>query len=112
MGQVTVNIAGRAYALGCRDGDEAHLSGLADGLDRRADDLTRQLGPMSEARLLLMTALLVADQLHDTKSGEPGAVSDIHVPGNGRNAAQDPTVSARLGALLARAEALATRLDS
>lgn len=101
MGQVNVHIAGRTYALGCRDGDEGHITALAEGLGQRADDLTRQLGQMSEARLLLMTALMVADQLHDSRSGKETPA-----------AAPDPAISARLNALVSRAEALATRLDA
>ena len=63
MSEVTVDIAGRAYRLGCGEGEEEHLTGLGAMLDTDARGLLRQFGQMSEGRLLLMTALMVADRL-------------------------------------------------
>jgi len=95
MGQVTVEIGGRTYPLSCRDGDEPHLGALAAGIAEKAERLTGQLGAMSEARLLLMAALMVADELHEAKKGHfDAAPPDL-----------------RLAALVARAEALATTLQ-
>jgi cell division protein ZapA len=95
MGQVIVAIGGRNYPLSCRDGDEPHLIALAAGIAAKADVLTGQLGQMSEARLLLMAALMIADELHEARQGHFG------------KAPADP----RLAALLARAEALAAKLE-
>ncbi len=95
MGQVTVEIGGRTYPLSCRDGDEPHLAALAAGIATKADRLTGQLGQMSEARLLLMAALMIADELHEAQKGHFGA------------APPDP----RLEALVTRAEALAASLQ-
>jgi cell division protein ZapA len=94
MGQVNVVIGGRTYPLSCRDGDESHLTTLAAGIAAKADSLAAQLGQMSEARLLLMAALMIADELHEARKGNFGA------------APPDP----RLAALVERAEALADAL--
>lgn len=105
MGQVIVEIGGRSYTLSCRDGDENHLSELGSGIARKADDLTKSLGPMSEARLLLMAALMVADELHDLRAGKmPPQVSP--------QPEADRATNDRLAALLARTEQLAISLDS
>ncbi len=95
MGQVIVEIGGHNYPLSCRDGDEPHLSSLAAGIAEKAARLTGQLGAMSESRLLLMTALLIADELHEARAGHFAAASP------------DPA----LDALVARAEAMAQRLS-
>jgi cell division protein ZapA len=95
MGQVIVEIGGRNYPLSCRDGDEPHLTALAAGIAAKAAQLTAQLGQMSEARLLLMAALVIADELHEARAGNFGA------------SPPDP----RLDALVARAEALAGALQ-
>ncbi|WP_416908133.1 MAG: cell division protein ZapA [Polymorphobacter sp.] len=100
MAQVTVEIAGRSYPLSCRDGDEPHLESLAASLARKADGLLASLGPMSEARLMLMTALMVADELHDSRAGK----APPPLPA-------DPAADARLAALTARIEALTARLE-
>jgi cell division protein ZapA len=105
MGQVVVEIGGRGYTLSCRDGDESHLTELASGIAKKADDLTQSLGPMSEARLLLMAALMVADELHELRGGKLPA--NMHQRGD-----LDPETTDRLTALLARTERLAGNLDS
>ena len=94
MGKVSVDIGGRSYPLSCRDGDEPHLRELAAGIADKAARLTSQIGQMSEARLLLMAALMIADELHEARKG------DFSVAG------PDP----QLEVLVARAEALAASL--
>lgn len=105
MGQVAVEIGGRSYPLSCRDGDEDHLIELAAGIDQKAVNLTRSLGSMSEARLLLMVALMVADELDDVRRGK--------LPSWSPPRPADPELVARhrLGALVARAEELADRVS-
>jgi cell division protein ZapA len=104
MGNVVVEIGGRTYPLSCRDGDEAHLSELAAGIAQKADGLTQSLGSMSEARLLLMAALMVADELHDLRSGKmPSWIAT--------RPTVETDVTERLSALLERAERLAESLD-
>lgn len=68
MSEVTVEVAGRAYRLGCGEGEEQHLTGLAAMLDSEARALVRQFGQMPEGRLLLMTALMIADRLAETEA--------------------------------------------
>lgn len=104
MGQVIVDIGGRNYPLSCRDGDEPHLSALAAGIAEKAEKLTAQLGQMSEPRLLLMAALMIADELHEAKNGHFDA-APIAAPAT---APLDP----RLAALVSRAEALAAALQA
>ena len=68
MAEVTVEIAGRSYRLGCGEGEEEHLAGLAALIDAEARNLQKQFGNMQEARLFLMTSLLVADRLADAEA--------------------------------------------
>ncbi len=67
MPEVTVDVAGRSYRLGCGPDEEEHLTGLAAKLDTEARGLLRQFGQMSEGRLLLMTALMIADRLAEAE---------------------------------------------
>jgi len=68
MSEVTVEVAGRAYRLGCGEGEEQHLTALATVLDTEARALVRQFGQMPEGRLLLMTALMISDRLAETEA--------------------------------------------
>jgi cell division protein ZapA len=63
MGQVTVSVNGRDYAIACADGEEGHIADLAVYVDHHARTLAQKLGPVTEARLLLMAALTIADEL-------------------------------------------------
>jgi len=67
MSEVTVDVAGRSYRLGCGPDEEKHLTDLATMLDGEARGLLRQFGQMSEGRLLLMTALMIADRLAEAE---------------------------------------------
>lgn len=63
MGQVTVKVNGRDYAVGCDDGEEQHILYLAEFVDKRLRELVARLGPLAESRSLLLAALMVADDL-------------------------------------------------
>ena len=70
MAQITVNVAGKSYPLACADGDEERITSLANYVDSKAQELTGKLGHVSETRLILMAAVLIADELHDNLEGK------------------------------------------
>ncbi len=76
MGQVTVTLNGRSYKLRCGDGEEPRLLELAAYVDNRLGQLTAQFGPVGDERILVMTALMIADDLFDAKVAL-GAASSI-----------------------------------
>jgi cell division protein ZapA len=63
MAQVTVTVNGRPYQMGCDDGEEGHVRELAAFIDSHVQNLVREVGQVGEARLLLMAAMLVSDEL-------------------------------------------------
>jgi cell division protein ZapA len=65
MAQVSVRINGRHYQVACEDGQEAHLQKLAAYIDERVGELVRDVGQVGDARLLVMSSLLIADELAD-----------------------------------------------
>ncbi len=67
MAQINVMVGGRAYSLACRDVEEDRLTRLANHINTKAEDLSNTLGQMAEPRMLLMSALLVADELFETR---------------------------------------------
>jgi cell division protein ZapA len=70
MAQVTLRINGYAYVLGCADGEEAHLQAMANEVDERIATIRQQSGTSGEARMLLMAALTLADDLYEHRRGE------------------------------------------
>lgn len=68
MAQVTIEINGKPYTVGCEDGQEGHLRELAALFDRQVSIVAQEVGPLGETRLMLMGALLLSDELADTKA--------------------------------------------
>ena len=68
MGQVSVTVNGRSYTVACDDGQEDHVTELAQYIDSHVTELTESVGQVGDARLLLMASLLVADELSEMVS--------------------------------------------
>jgi cell division protein ZapA len=68
MAQVNVEVNGRPYAVGCEDGQEAHLLELARIFDSQVRHVAEDMGQLGDSRLFLMGALLLADELADAKA--------------------------------------------
>ena len=73
MGQVTITIDKREYAIKCGDGEEAHIIKLSRILDEKAKLLNQSVGLINENMMLAMVGLLLADELEDLKAGKGGA---------------------------------------
>jgi cell division protein ZapA len=74
MGEVSVRVNGRAYPVGCEDGQEQHVLDLAQMFDEHVSQVARDVGQLGETRLFLLGALLLADELAETR-GRLAAVS-------------------------------------
>ena len=68
MGEVTLKINGRNYAVVCDDGEEPHLTRLGALINQRIEDLIALVGQVDEPRLLVMTGLLIADELSEANA--------------------------------------------
>lgn len=67
MSQVTIEVNGRPYTVGCEDGQEAHLVDLARMFDRQVRQVSAEMGQLGDTRLFLMAALLLADEMTDVR---------------------------------------------
>ena len=68
MPLVNVMVNERSYAIACDEGQEEHLRELAAHVDAKARDLLKIAGQPGEQRLLLMAALLIADEYFDAQA--------------------------------------------
>jgi cell division protein ZapA len=112
MAQVAVKVNGYAYTVGCEDGQEAHLQAMAAQVDSRIDSIKALGGNSGEVRLLLLAALLMADEIHDIRI-EMDALREA--AGRPRSTSSDAKAEAdmakRLGKLATRAEQIAATLE-
>jgi len=65
MPLVNVMVNNRAYTIACDDGEEDHLRSLAGHVDVKVKELLASVGQVGDQRLLLMAALLIADEHHE-----------------------------------------------
>ena len=65
MGEVVVKVNGRDYPLSCTDGEEPRIRRLAQYVDGKVGEFAKGLGQAGELRLLLLAALVIADELSD-----------------------------------------------
>ena len=101
MSNVTLTIGGRFYSVACGEGEEAHIEALGRTIDGKLHGMPN-LGGQSEARTLLFAALLLADELHELRSGAAPAAE-------GPESAHAADALERLADTL---EGLATRLEN
>jgi cell division protein ZapA len=78
MAQVTIEVNGRPYIVGCEDGQENHLAQLASLFDRQVRQVSDSVGQLGETRLFLMGALLLADELADTRARLAQAQNELN----------------------------------
>lgn len=105
MAQVTLRINGYAYTVGCRDGEEQHLQAMAAQVERRIDRIKASAGQSGEARMLVMAALLMADDLFELE--QRVKVAEAGIPATG-----DPKLGRRLSRMARRAEEIAAGLEA
>ena len=76
MAQVNVSVNGQSYRIACEDGQEDRLIDLATMVDEKVLELVNQIGQVGSNRLLVMAALIIADELVDLKN-EAGSSQEL-----------------------------------
>jgi len=107
MAQVTITINGRNYPVACNAGEEGRIGELARYVDDKVKGFAKEFGAVGEARLLLLTALILADELaeaREAQNGHPAA-------GNGAAPAAE-SLAGGIDDLALRIEAIAARLET
>ncbi len=108
MAQVTVKINGYSYTVGCEDGQEGHLMAMAAQVESRIDSIKALGSSSGENRLLVLAALLMADELHDVRA-EADKLRDVVLKaGRGKSEAES---ARKISKLAARAEQIANGLE-
>lgn len=103
MAQVTLRINGYAYTIGCQDGEEKHLEAMGAEVSRRIDGVRLAAGPSGEARMLVMAALLMADDIFEMRSRLEAVAGPQKA---------DPKLGRKLSRMAKRAEEIAEGLET
>ncbi|TCL09682.1 cell division protein ZapA [Shimia isoporae] len=123
MPEVQIEVGGRIFEVACQEGEQHFLESAAKMLDAEARVLVGQAGRVPEARMLLMSGLMLADKtagvedklremeaklaaaekaLEEVKAAGPEQVEVAVVPSE---------VTDKLAELAARAEAVADLVE-
>lgn len=77
MAQVTVTIDGKAYRMACDEGQEDHLTDLAQRFDRYVAHLKESFGEIGDQRITVMSGIMVMDELSELQKRVRGMESEI-----------------------------------
>jgi cell division protein ZapA len=108
MGQLTIQVNGKPYIVGCDDGDEPRLRALAQTIDSKVRASDPGGGALGETRLMLMGALVLADEAATLAARLAEAEADIKRLRADLDRADSRAVAA-LEAAAAKIEAMASR---
>jgi cell division protein ZapA len=118
---VIAHVYGKEYTLACDVGQEQHLGALVREVNARTQQLEKAVGKLPEPLMLLYTALMVADELHDTRREQARLRADLDhalaqldaTSGDDtRLAALEEEVAENLHAIATRIEGLADKLTA
>ena len=104
MSNVALHIGGRAFTVACAAGEEDHITALGRIIDGKLHAMGAAAAGQNETRMLLFAALLLADELHETRNG-PNAPPPPPEP------VEDPVLAERLEAIAGALEKCALHLE-
>jgi cell division protein ZapA len=86
---VNVSINGRQYRMACEEGQEAQLVDLAESFETKIQGLRGKFGEIGDARLTVMAALTVCDELIDAQQRARALEEELNALRNVRMIAAD-----------------------
>lgn len=117
MAQVMVTIDGKAYRMACEEGQEGHLTELAEGFDRYVGHLKTQFGEIGDLRLTVMAGIMVMDELSELTRRLKAIESEVATLRDGRESVMaevskgEETIAVALGELTAQIQGMAAKLS-
>ena len=69
MTELEISIGGRTFLVACDNEEQEKVKEAAALINEEADSIQSQLGRLPEAKMLLLSALMIADRLVDVEAG-------------------------------------------
>jgi cell division protein ZapA len=109
MALVNLKVNGREFPVSCEDGQEPRLRRLAQYIDSKVAEFTKAMGQVGEARLMLLAALVIADELSDANE----ALQKAHArPTSSGGAEVNAAMASGIHGIAQRIESIAERLET
>ena len=90
---VTIRVNGQPYQLGCDPGQEAEIEALGKMVDETVSSLSSSVGKIGESRLLVMAAILLAEQ------AKAAGASDAPIKPQAAQSDEEPLSDEQMGRL-------------
>lgn len=107
MSSVSITINGKQFRVACEPGQEQRVTMLAEDFDERISGMRARFGEVGDARLTVMAAMMLGDELADAKAKIARLEAEINSLQVARNSAGDRasrTEAAVVGALQTAAD--------
>ena len=117
MAQVNVTISGKTYRMACEDGQEDHLTGMAEQLNQSIELLRARFGEIGDHRLTVMAAITLADQNTEADRrlqqlrAEVAGLEEARAAVDERQAGVEAKIARAIDEMTQRVEALAVRVS-
>ncbi len=104
MAKVTISLNGKPYSVACDEGQEARVLELGSYIDRTMRQIARNGAASSEAHLLVLTAIVLSDEMFNSK--------DVAKSGKGLSPEQERINIAAVEHLTKRIEGITAKIKA
>ncbi|MDE1153843.1 MAG: cell division protein ZapA [Micavibrio sp.] len=117
MAEVNITLNGRIYEIACDQGQEGRVVDLAAFIDQRLQQISRSGAAYNDAHLMVLTALVLADELFEVQEGgaakAPRAAAPVAAPAAPeRNPEEELALVKLLDQMAKRIDGIAQRVQS
>ena len=114
MAEVNITLNGRTYEIACDPGQEGRVVDLAAYIDQRLQGISRSGGAYNEGHLLVLTALVLADELYEARetAHRPALKAGAPVAAPQPNREEEQVLVRLLGELAKRIDGIAQRVQA
>lgn len=116
MSEVSLTIHGKSYSISCDEGQEHRVLELGKYVDSRLRDIAGAGAAVNDAHLLILTALVLADEaydlreaLHRSQNGENVPMEQMIPPGLSKE--DEEIIADAIKQMAARIDGVAERLQ-
>jgi cell division protein ZapA len=117
MSSVNITINGKQYRVACEPGQEQRLTQLAQDFDDRIASMRTRFGEVGDARLTVMAAMMLGDELVDAKAkvarleADVGSLTDARAGATDRLSRTEAAVVSALDSVSDRIERMTLALS-
>jgi cell division protein ZapA len=117
MSSVNITINGKQYRVACEPGQEQRLTQLAQDFDERIASMRTRFGEVGDARLTVMAAMMLGDELVDARAkvarleADVGALTDARTGATDRLSRTEAAVVSALDSVSDRIERMTLALS-